>query len=644
MNTYQQRGFVFLAAASLLPLAAFLIFTRLDVSWKTAIIAGGILAILSLLGAWVVAGILIQPMRQLVAQFEQLIREQPITPSALPEPLDRVWLGVETLLISQRTAREHLTQLVRERTAALESSREQLREANSLLEAVFEDNPNGLLVTAPDGHTLRASRACREILAVRDGIRLPRLEQFRSFDPKAFDRLLSEPGAQVEVETPTGRILICECIPLGVAAADTPNAIFARLWLMRDVSRQKRLERQLIQSQKMEAIGSLAGGIAHDFNNLLTVINGHLELIETESENFSPELSHHIALASDAGQMAARLVRQLLGFARNSVVTIRPVSANGVIRDTITMLGTTIPPQIEVELSLDDNLWLVSADDVQLTQVLMNLLLNARDAISDHGTITVRTYNAPPGTLHARQVEPPRETEVPHEAGSVIIEVADTGAGIPEHLRKHVFEPFFSTKNRERGSGMGLAMCYGIARQLNGWIDFHTEVDVGTRFIVCLPRDTAPQAPAPDVAARRKTQPIATIPAAQSKTIMIVDDEMDVRAVAASILRRSGYQIVEMANGIEALEYLRTHPSEVELILLDMNMPKLNGIETLRGMARLGCTMPVIICSGYITDTATLTAEYNGQTVDTLQKPFLLKNLVAAVNQRLNPENVPLGA
>ncbi|HEY5753472.1 MAG TPA: response regulator [Chthoniobacterales bacterium] len=643
MNTFHHRGFLFLAVASLVPMAVVLALTKLNLSWQTIFIAACVLAVLSLIGAWRAASALTRPVRQLVAQFEQLLREQPITPTPLPEPLDRVWLGVETLLISQRTAREHLTQLVRERTAALESSREQLREANSLLEAVFEDNPNGLLVTAPDGHTLRASRACREILGAPAGTPLPHLEQFRSFDPKAVNRLLSEPGAQVEVETPAGQILICECIPLGVTTGDTADTIFARLWLMRDVSRQKRLEKQLIQSQKMEAIGSLAGGIAHDFNNLLTVINGHLELIETESENFPPELNHHLALASDAGQMAARLVRQLLGFARNSVVTIRPVSANAVIKDTITMLGATIPPQIEVELSLDNNLWLVSADDVQLTQVLMNLLLNARDAISGRGTITVRTYNAPPGTLHARVAEQPREAEPPHESGSVIIEVADNGAGIPEHLRKHVFEPFFSTKNRERGSGMGLAMCYGIARQLNGWIDFHTEVDVGTRFMVCLPRATVTQMPATEVAVRRKISPIAAIPSAESKTIMIVEDETDVRAVAASILRRSGYQIVEMSNGTEALDYLREHEAEVELVLLDMNMPKLNGIDTLRGLARQGCTLPVIVCSGYITDTAALTAEYNGQTVDTLQKPFLLKNLVAAVNKRLNPENVALG-
>lgn len=634
MNNFQQRGFFVLAAASLLPLAAFLVFAILAPSWELLVIAACVLGVLSLAAARAVSGFLTGPMRQLAAQFEQLLREQPVAPSALPEPLDRVWQGMEMLLLNQRTAREHLTQLVRERTAALESSREQLREANSLLEAVFEDNPDGLLVTTPDGRTLRASRACREILASPTGTQFPGLEQFRSFAPKAVNRLLFEPGAQVEVETPTGQILICECIPLRTA-----DALFAQLWLFRDVSRQKRLEKQLVQSQKMEAIGSLAGGIAHDFNNLLTVINGHLELIENESENFSPELNNHLAMASDAGQMAARLVRQLLGFARNSVVSIRPVSVNAVIKDTIAMLGATIPPQIEIELSLDSNLWEVPADDVQLTQVFMNLLLNARDAISGHGTISIRTYNAPPGTL------PVRETEPPHEAGTVIIEVADTGTGIPKHLRKHIFEPFFSTKNRERGSGMGLAMCYGIARQLKGWIDFSTEVDVGSRFVIGLPRSTAPQAAPSDVASRRKipATPMPAIPAAHSKTVMIVDDETAVRSVAASALSRSGFEIIEMSNGIEALDYLKNHPSGVELILLDMNMPKLNGIETLRGMARQGCTMPVIICSGYITDTAALSAEYNGRPVDTLQKPFLLKNLVAAVNNRLNPADVTLG-
>jgi signal transduction histidine kinase len=339
----------------------------------------------------------------------------------------------------------------------------------------------------------------------------------------------------------------------------------------------RRLEEQLRQSQKMEAVGRLAGGIAHDFNNLLMVIMGHGELLRRGLEAGDPRLAkvQHIMGASER---AARLVRQLLAFSRKQVMELQLVDLNALVADTARMLRPLLGEDVEVVTRLAPALGLVRVDPAQIDQVLMNLAVNARDAMARGGTLSLETADVDAGG--------PRQ---------VALTVRDTGQGMDEGTRAHVFEPFFTTKTASGGTGLGLSMVYGIVQQSGGQITVDSEPGRGTSFRILLPCTDGPGVPA-------EAKATAGPPLARGETVLVVEDEVAIRALACEMLEGYGYRTLSAGSGEEALGLAVRHPGPIHVLLTDVVMPGLAGPALAERFAVVRPQARVLFMSGYAGD------------------------------------------
>jgi PAS domain S-box-containing protein len=379
-------------------------------------------------------------------------------------------------------------------------------------------------------------------------------------------------------------------------------------------------QRQLFQAQKMESIGRLAGGIAHDFNNLLTAILGFTELAE-ESLRPDDEVQEYLHSIQKAAERAAMLTSQLLAFARKQIVEPKIVNLNILIRDIDKMLRRLIGEHIELTLVLQPDLGHSRIDPGQFGQVLINLVVNARDAMPGGGRITIQTANVTWKESEERR---------PGAAGDyVLLTVSDTGTGIDPEMQTHLFEPFFTTKEQGKGTGLGLATCYGIVQQSRGHIQVDSMPGQGTTLSIYLPREAEATLPAPQEAA-------SALPPATG-TILLVEDEPMVRAIGAQILRRQGYTVFEAENGSEALRWIDDYGGEIDLLVTDMVMPKMGGREL---ADRLHVTRPhlkVLYTSGYTND-AIIHQGILDPGLAFLQKPFLPVALAQKVREVLLSE------
>jgi PAS domain S-box-containing protein len=387
----------------------------------------------------------------------------------------------------------------------------------------------------------------------------------------------------------------------------------ARLALVRDVTEQRRLEEQLRQSQKMEAVGQLAGGVAHDFNNLLTAILGHLDLARRCPPADAPPL---LRAAERAAGRAAELTAKLLGFARQGQLQLGPVALGEVAQEVGALLRRTIDPRIAVEVAASERLWSVRADAGHMHQVLMNLCVNARDAMPQGGALRIEAANV---TLDRRPDG--------RSGRFVRLSVSDTGRGMTEEVRARIFEPFFTTKGPGKGTGLGLAMVYGIVHQHGGWVECDSRPGSGARFDVFLPRLGQAAEPSPP----------PTTPAAPSAlggaTVLLVDDEEALRGLGRAVLARQGCRVLEAEDGEKALEVYRGEPGRVDLVVLDLTMPKLSGADTLKRLVALDPRARVLLCSGYAKgQAADLACE---QVAGFLPKPYRPVELLLAVAQAL---------
>jgi two-component system, cell cycle sensor histidine kinase and response regulator CckA len=390
-----------------------------------------------------------------------------------------------------------------------------------------------------------------------------------------------------------------------------------------DITQRRRLEEQFRQAQKMEAIGRLAGGIAHDFNNLLTVILGYSEIAVGMIPATDP-LANLIEQIQKAGNRAAILTRQLLAFSRKQVLMPVATDLNVLLADMEKMLVRVIGEDIDLRVSPGSPLWKVKVDPGQIEQVVMNLAINARDAMPQGGKLTVEIANlelngAATGGLQPREY--------------VLLAVSDTGCGMDQATQARMFEPFFTTKGPDKGTSLGLATVYGIVQQSGGRIDVYSELGIGTSFKIYLPRDLDGDVahPAPRV---------LPAPGSGSETVLLVEDDNQVRALARLVLGSHGYTVLEAHDGDEALRVCAQHADTIQILISDVVMPHLSGPQLAERVKSLRPTIRVLFLSGY-TDDAVVHRGVLNPGAAFLQKPFAPEALARKVRETLNGVVVP---
>ncbi len=362
---------------------------------------------------------------------------------------------------------------------------------------------------------------------------------------------------------------------------------FGRVRLERAVVQaleRRSVERQILQAQRLEAVGRLAGGVAHDFNNLLMVIQGYATLLRDDVSltHAAESFASTIVKASERG---AALTQQLLAFSRQQVMSRGPVDVNKVVRESRDFLERTIGEQIEVELDLHEDLETLIADDSQLQQVVLNLAINARDAMPGGGTLTISTS--------MRHFEAGwHQGQVVHEGDYIVVRVADDGVGMTRETLSHIFDPFFTTKGPEEGTGLGLATVYGIVKQSGGFVWVFSEKGKGTTFEVHLPVDGEPHEPTIDATHLPKIE-------LENRTVMLVEDDESVRLLTQRILEEAGYTVIDACSGVEALEIVKERWEEIDLLVTDVIMPRMNGAELAEAVSSVAPKIRTLFISGY---------------------------------------------
>jgi PAS domain S-box-containing protein len=387
----------------------------------------------------------------------------------------------------------------------------------------------------------------------------------------------------------------------------------------RDITGQRQLEQQLQQAQKMDAIGKLAGGVAHDFNNLLMIISANAELtLDALSQQDSSR--SRIVEIMNASRRAADLTRQLLAFSRRQVQSLRILDLNSVIAEVSRMLPRLIGEDIQFSFIPGDDLGVVKADPVQIEQIVMNLATNARDAMPQGGRFTIETskFHVDDTNLMRHSIMPPGDY--------VSMIVSDSGMGIPRDQLEHVFEPFFTTKEAGKGTGLGLATVYGVVKQSGGFIWVYSEIGLGTTFKIYLPRTVQKN----EIIARA----VLTETPRGSETVLLVEDEADVRELTREFLTRSGYTVIEAGNGEDGLRASRDYPGRIDLLITDVVMPKMSGPALAASLAAERPSMKVLFVSGYAENTVLRHGSID-VTARFLAKPFDLTSLARKVRQVL---------
>lgn len=399
-----------------------------------------------------------------------------------------------------------------------------------------------------------------------------------------------------------------------------------RIVYMLDVSAQKALEEQFVQSQKMQAVGQLAGGIAHDFNNLLTAIIGFCDLLLTRHGPEDDSFPDVMQIKQNANR-AANLVRQLLAFSRRQTLRPKVIDIRDTLNDLSTLLRRLIGANIRLELQHAPDLGLVRVDPSQFDQVIINLVVNARDAMAEGGRIAISTRN-----LSRRELRRYPAMQLP-PGDYVMIEVADNGHGIPRDVLPKIFEPFFTTKEVGAGTGLGLSTVYGIVKQTGGSITVDSEAGQGTTFRIALPRHVA--GTTADPVAEPAERPESATASSGHETVLIVEDEDAVRNFSVRALRRQGYQVLEAATGEEALEIIESGAVRIDALISDVVMPTMDGPSLARRAQQLLPGLKVILISGYAEEQFRKSLD-PGLAFTFLAKPFSLKQLGALVRDVLD--------
>jgi two-component system, cell cycle sensor histidine kinase and response regulator CckA len=502
------------------------------------------------------------------------------------------------------------------------------RRSGESFRSFVENAPFGILRTTLDGRIVQANPALvemlgydseQELLGLNLGTDVYRNPGEREEATRWSLNQNAVQGIEVEWKQKSGRPFTIRCSAHVVRDSDG-NVEFLE-GFVEDISERRALEQQLRQGQKMEAIGRLAGGIAHDFNNLLGVIIGYGDLLleHAGANNFLRNPAEQIMKAADR---ASALTRQLLAFSRQQVLEMKVLNLNAVVAEMGIMLQRLLGEDIHLEMALDPELGQVKADEGQIEQVIMNLAVNARDAMPGGGRLLIETQNV-------SFAEGSAPTKPPMDPGEYVkILVTDSGTGMDAATQAHIFEPFFTTKERGKGTGLGLATVYGFVKQSGGYVWVESEPGAGTTFTIFLPK-VSETAERPDASAEPE------VPSQGAGTILLVEDEESLRTLTRNMLEQSGYTVLEACDGIEAVDLARDCSGSIDLLLTDMVMPGMNGRAVAEKVVQLYPDIRVAYMSGYTGFSTREAASFNAVMI---AKPFTRNALLERVSEALEVE------
>ncbi len=497
----------------------------------------------------------------------------------------------------------HSRRLILKEQGKLKRSEEKYR-------TLFEMAPDGLVITTEDGEIISYNHSFLVILGiVKDKAFKQNIIDFY-VDPGVREELLKELFEKGEVlnrealfkrsdgsEIPV--LLSMKLISARIMEDELPlnyKPTFLIFNIIRDITKIKEIERQLIQAQKMESIGFLAGGIAHDFNNILAIILGFTELLKKRLRDSS--LIQYVSAIESSALRAAGLVKNLLAFARAGKYHVEEVNLNEVVEEVVSFLEHTIEKKIRIIKELKPDLPLIKADPSQIYQVLLNLCVNARDAVMTKGggKIILQTFDS--------HLERKRflTGDVSEPGQYVAVSVIDDGPGIPPEILEKIFDPFFTTKKPGQGTGLGLSVVYGIVRNHGGYVDVLTKPGQGTEIIVYLPVSRQKEEEILAVTSKFTEYKRDKTKIKGHETILLVDDEEEVRKLCKAILEENGYKVLLAANGEEAIRLFKEYGDKIDLVLLDLIMPGKDGIEVFHELKRLDPNVKVILVTGYVMD------------------------------------------
>ena len=528
--------------------------------------------------------------------------------------------------------KEVLTFVSQQLASAIDHKRheEALRQSESRYRSLVQSAVYGIYRSSVDGRFLDVNPALIHMLGYDSADEVVKLDPQREVfvEPAEHERLLQEfqrtgclDSAEVRWKRKDGSVITVRLS--GRAATELDEADQALEIIAEDITERRALEDQFRQAQKMEAVGRLAGGVAHDFNNLLMVVSGYTEVLMEALDQNDPLLVKVQAI-QQAADRATTLTRQLLAFSRKQLLELKVVDVNSIVADMERLLRPLIGENIDLTTKLTPNVGHTRADAGQLEQVIMNLVVNAKDAMPDGGRILIQTSEADPDTAR-------REHSLIEPGTYILLSVSDTGAGMDRETQSRIFEPFFTTKEKGKGTGLGLSTVYGIVKQGGGYIFAQSEPGCGTTFRIYLPRVADP-------ADSPRVDKHAQAAAGGSETVLLVEDEESVRELVRETLKTRGYRVIEASDGIAGMRVSEEYPGNIEILITDVVMPGMSGRELAKRVAAARPNIRVLYLSGYTEDAIIHEGALEPGT-GFLQKPFTLQVLARKVREVLQGES-----
>jgi PAS domain S-box-containing protein len=494
----------------------------------------------------------------------------------------------------------------------------ELRRSEEKYRTLFEESKDVVFISTPEGKLLDINPAGVELFGYSSKDEFLSVDVSHDLysnpqDREKYQQILKQHGFVKDYELilkkKGGERLIV--LATTTAVHDEKGNIVSHRGMMRDVTEQRRLESQLLHAQKMEAVGTLTGGIAHEFNNMLTTIIGYGKLLHEEMVEDDP-LKHNVEMIIASSERAAKLIQSLLTFSREQIIELMPVSLNEIIKKVEKFLLRVIGEDIELKTMLTDRDLIVNVDSGQIEQVLINLATNARDAMPDGGRLIISTELVEIDAEYLKRYNYGKLGEY------ALISVTDTGTGMDGKTIQRIFEPFFTTKEVGRGTGLGLSMVYGIIKQHNGYINAYSELGKGTTFKIYIP--------VIELEVKEAETLIPTTPAGGTETILLAEDDKEVRNLIKDILQKFGYKVMKAVDGEDAIKKFTDDKNKIQLLILDVIMPKKSGKEVYNEIKELRPDIKTLFISGY--------------TGDIIQKKGLFEDRINLISKPLSPKEL----